>query len=193
MRILRVTRANMRHPTSCVKKGGCSQNPGSQVARHSGLGGRSREGRKNGTSRVASSSNLPVHKTEGIDISTFKGVKVLHVDGFIKYFRGHVSATAKEMWSCMENNDFFSDSKHWFKGPLKVGEPSPKTGPWGGGSDGLFSLQTPMFCSHSLLFFFKVFAKLHGMWGLSSPIRDQTCATCNEGQIPWTSRGVPVP
>ena len=152
MRILHVTRASMRHLTSCVKKGGCSQNPGSQVAWHSGLGGRSREGRKKGTSRVASSSNLPVHKTEGIDISTFKGVEVLHVDGFIEHFGGHVSATAKEMWSWVENNDFSPDSKHWFKGPLNVGKPSPKTAPSGGGSDGFFSLRTPMFCIHSFLF-----------------------------------------
>ena len=48
---------------------------------------------------------------------------------------------------------------------------------------------------HSFISFFKFFAKPLGMWGLSSPISDQTCATCNEGQIPnhWTSRGIPVP
>lgn len=46
MRILRVTRAGMRHLTSREKKGGCSQNPGSRAAWHSGRGGRRREGGK---------------------------------------------------------------------------------------------------------------------------------------------------
>ena len=97
---------------------------------------------------------------------------MLHVDGLIEYFRGHVSAIAKEMWSCMENSDFSPDSKHWFKGPLNVGQPSPKIAPWGGGSDGFFLLQTPMFCIHSFVRFFKFSAKPHSMWDLSSLTRD---------------------
>lgn len=46
-----------------------------------------------GTSRIASSCNLPVHKPEGVDVSTLEGVKVLHVDCLIEDFRSHVSAT----------------------------------------------------------------------------------------------------
>ena len=45
-----------------------------------------------GTSRIASSCNLPVDKPEGIDVGTFEGVKVLHVDCLVKDFRSHVSA-----------------------------------------------------------------------------------------------------
>lgn len=44
-----------------------------------------------GTSRVTSSSNLPVYKSQRIDVGTLEGVKVFHVDGFIQYFRSHVS------------------------------------------------------------------------------------------------------
>lgn len=48
-----------------------------------------------GTSRIASPRNLPVHEPESIDIGALEGVKVLHVDGFIKDFRSHVSGTAR--------------------------------------------------------------------------------------------------
>ena len=62
------------------------------------------------------------------------------------------SNSIPERFYVMENNDFSPDAKHWFKGPLNVGKPSPKTAPWRGGSDGFFSLRTPMFCIHSFLF-----------------------------------------
>lgn len=81
-----------------MKRKEAGEHQHAQVTQPPGLGGRSKrtQKRKVGTSRIASSGNLPIYKPEGIDISTFKGVKVLHVNGFIKYFRGHVSATAKE-------------------------------------------------------------------------------------------------
>ena len=93
---------------------------------------------------------------------------MLHIDGLIEYFRGHVSAIAKEIWSCMENSDFSPDSKHWFKGPLNVGQPSPKIAPWVGGSDGFFLLQTPMFCIHSFVRFFN-FLPSHTACGILVP------------------------
>lgn len=69
--------------------------------------GEQEKAKKKGTSRIASPSNLPIHKPEGINISTFEGVEVLHVNGFIEHFGGHVSARAKEAKSRQENNDFF--------------------------------------------------------------------------------------
>lgn len=42
------------------------------------------------TSRIASSSNLPIYKPKGIDVGTLEGVKVLHVDGFVQHFWSHV-------------------------------------------------------------------------------------------------------
>lgn len=53
------------------------------------------------TSRIAPPSNLPIDKPEGVDIGTLEGVKVLHVDGLVKYFRSHVSGMEERVMQNM--------------------------------------------------------------------------------------------
>lgn len=82
-----------------------------------------REGQQDGcTSRIASSRNLPVYEPKSIDIGTLEGVKVLHVDGFIKYFRSHVSGMARgtqlrtshEVWMCKNTTPMqLSGKQEW--------------------------------------------------------------------------------
>lgn len=48
------------------------------------------------TSCVAPSSDLPVDQAQGVDIGTFKRIKMLHVNGFIQDFGGHVPAAQEQ-------------------------------------------------------------------------------------------------
>lgn len=45
------------------------------------------------TSGITAASDLPVHQPQRIDVSTFKGVKVAHVDTLIQHLRSHVPET----------------------------------------------------------------------------------------------------
>lgn len=48
------------------------------------------------TSGIAAACDLPVHQPQSIDVSTFEGVKVAHVDTFIQHFWSHVPETQNQ-------------------------------------------------------------------------------------------------
>lgn len=65
---------------------------------------------------------------------------MLHVNGFVEHFGGHVSATAKGTGSHGEKDAFFVQIPVVIQGPLNVEWHHPKNASWGGRKRSVLSI-----------------------------------------------------